>query len=558
MAIGKGVSGGLKFLKSPKGKSFLKKLGDNSKKAERRWKSALERWKRVTDPRAKKRWARRVERYEDKYHEIRIAEDLAAKGIIGRGPVLEFRRNLLAMEWEEADAEGKKKIVAKIEKMDKRLKRLLREVKLAEQYQGVQTRPSITVKMGATSPDKAAEGLGRALKKAGVPATAITLMTAPHLSLAYEVSDVGSWRVAGKVTAAYAKSHHLAGVYIQTDAYSLFGVTADPVAVAKAVDLNYKGHVHRLNEDGGWGGPISLQLQQQGSPSIVRLRDPYVKDAVERRDISRELMNGLGGLAFNVQSPPGSGRLARLPFYPARDVNSWTGTGGIEHPGDDPVLNLIIGAAARTADAVRMFVPKIDYGIYRVLGLQTNHQESYGLRALPFPDFPAVAISISNLELYNGQQLFLQDPLEEIAADTYSILPTSTTRSPNPTFPFEAPYNYGRRRSRFFAGLRDYPVIKNNVEVFLTVRAFIKVPVPGIIPPRLEIPFTANLIVDILEDKVFGDPVNPSPVSRAGATIKLGTRELGVSWEGHQQIEVVSPHYIPRRLRLSTDGTNKG
>jgi hypothetical protein len=94
--------------------------------------------------------------------------------------------------------------------------------------------------------------------------------------------------------------------------------------------------------------------------------------------------------------------------------------------------------------------------------------------------------------------------------------------------------------------------VSNNVEILLTVHAFINIPIPSppvVAFPPLEIPFTANLIVDILEDKVFGDPRNPSPASRAGATVKVGVRELGLSWEQREQIEVVSPHFVPRTER---------
>lgn len=552
LALGKGVAGGFKFLKSPRGKKFLKRLGDSSKQAEIRWKRADKKAQQAKDPAAKKRWSKRAARYKAKFEELRVAEDLAHRGIVGRGPVLEYRRNVLAMEWEDASPLRKKVIEGEIASMDKRLKALHREAEVAKHYQGDEVGP--VVQVGATSVDKATEGLGDALKAAGVTATPMSLMTAPHLTLAYEVSDTGQWRLAGRTTALFGKKHGLSGIYIQTEAYGLFGVTDDPVAVAKAVDLNYRGHVHLLNDEGGWGGPVAPK-EESKEGSAVKMLVPYVKG---KRDISREVMNGLGGMAFNTQSPPGSGRLVRLPFYPETPADAWTGGTGIEFPGDDPVLRLVIPPGDRVAPTLRMFVPKIDYGIYRVLGLQTNYQDTYGLRFIgdTGPHLPSVAITVSNLQLYNGQQLFLQDSLEELPADTFAILPTHITRSPNPSNPFEAPYNYSRRRSRFFSGLRDYPVIKNNVEVFMTVNAFIEVPIipPGIEPPVMEIPFTANLIVDILEDKVFGDPVNPSPASRAGATVKLGTRELGLSNEGRPQVEVVSPHFIPRRLRITEKG----
>jgi hypothetical protein len=269
----------------------------------------------------------------------------------------------------------------------------------------------------------------------------------------------------------------------------------------------------------------------------------------------RALVSGIGGFGFRSLSPPGSGRLVRIPFFPLNPSQAWTGASGIQNPGDDPVLDLVIPAGSMKSDRLTMLTYQFDYGAYKILGLQTNFQGSYntgettsqGPPPIPRPSVPGgVGISMGNLALYNGQTLMVQ--LEDMDASTFQLLPdyrsslmfygAATTGGQR-----ENPYNYLARRSRFFPGLRDYPVVFGTANVTIQVQAFISQPMTV----DTNIPFTCYVVADLVEDYVYGDPVNNSAPARAGANVKLGAKDLGISPAGRRQFDLQSARHPTKR-----------
>ena len=293
----------------------------------------------------------------------------------------------------------------------------------------------------------------------------------------------------------------------------------------------------------------------EGSPAKRRAKVPPPASAMQaglRAD--RALVSGVGGFGFRALSPPGSGRLVRIPFYPQNPTEAWTGGSGIATAGDDPILNLIIPAGSMKSNKLTMLTYQFDYGAYKILGLQTNYQGSYNTGsaggavppATPLSPF-GVGISVGNLSLYNGQTLFVQ--LEDMDASTFQLLPDFrtdflTTAGGASGSQRENPYNYLARRSRFFPGLRDYPVVFGTANVTMTVQAFIGQPMTGGVD--MNIPFSCYVVADLVEDYVFGDPVINSPAARAGANIKLGAKDLGLSPAGIRQYDLQSARY-PRK-----------
>ena len=267
----------------------------------------------------------------------------------------------------------------------------------------------------------------------------------------------------------------------------------------------------------------------------------------------RALVSGIGGLGFRALSPPGSGRLVRIPFYPQNPTEAWTGGSGISAAGDDPILNLIIPAGSQKSNKLTMLTYQFDYGAYKILGLQTNYQGSYNTGSSKVPPAPTaglsplgVGISVGNLSLYNGQALFVQ--LEDMDASTFQVLPDFRTdfltTAGGSGSQRENPYNYLARRSRFFPGLRDYPVVFGTANVTMTVQAFIGQPMTGGVD--MNIPFSCYVVADLVEDYVFGDPVINSPAARAGANVKLGAKDMGLSPAGVRQYDLQSARY-PRK-----------
>jgi len=264
----------------------------------------------------------------------------------------------------------------------------------------------------------------------------------------------------------------------------------------------------------------------------------------------KALVSGIGGLGFRSLSPPGSGRLVRIPFYPQNPTEAWTGGSGISAAGDDPILNLTIPANSMKSNKLTMLTYQFDYGAYKILGLQTNFQGSYNTGTSQ-PGNPVlsplgVAISVGNLSLYNGQTLFVQ--IEDMDASTFQLLPDDRTdflaTAGGSGSQRENPYNYLARRSRFFPGLRDYPVVFGTANVTMTVQAFIGQPMTGGVD--MNIPFSCYVVADLVEDYVFGDPVINSPAARAGANVKLGAKDMGLSPAGVRQYDLQSARY-PRK-----------
>ena len=289
----------------------------------------------------------------------------------------------------------------------------------------------------------------------------------------------------------------------------------------------------------------------EGSPAKRRAKVPAPASAMQaglRAD--QALVSGIGGLGFRALSPPGSGRLVRIPFYPQNPTEAWTGGSGISTAGDDPILNLTIPAGSQKSNKLTMLTYQFDYGAYKILGLQTNFQGSYntGIAQAGNPPLSplGVGISVGNLSLYNGQTLFVQ--LEDMDASTFQLLPDFRTdfltTAGGSGSQRENPYNYLARRSRFFPGLRDYPVVFGTANVTMTVQAFIGQPMTGGVD--MNIPFSCYVVADLVEDYVFGDPVINSPAARAGANVKLGAKDMGLSPAGVRQYDLQSARY-PRK-----------
>jgi len=251
--LAKGAALGLKFIRSPEGKKYLARMGKTREQAQRRYDRYRRKYEAETDPSAKARWKRRMDRSKAILDDWVLRDELAKRGIVGKGPVLEYKRNLLAAQWSEANAERRKEIEASVAKMDAELAEIkAKDEKKAEKADQKQT---------------AAVGL-----------------------------DKRRFR----------------------------------------------------------GGSLSRRI-----------------------DITRARRSGMGGMRFDVLSPPGPGRLVRIPFYPVNNADSWVGANGIDFPGDDPVLNLVIPQGQTWARPLMMETEQFDYGSYRILGLQTNEQWTY-------------------------------------------------------------------------------------------------------------------------------------------------------------------------------------
>ena len=270
----------------------------------------------------------------------------------------------------------------------------------------------------------------------------------------------------------------------------------------------------------------------------------------KQRDL-RGLISGHGGIDFQVQAPPGPAREVRIPFYPesnAQEYHNAPGT-GIDQAGDNPVTNLQIPVGEIVSGFVPMVTRALEYGTYRIIGIQTNaivsSHVSENVTAL------GVGLTVRNLRIYNGQKLFLTAEEGELDALTFSIFPSGSWYDigigglAGSAYPFELPSTYARRKSRQFSGLRDNAIVSDNAVVRLDAFAFTTAGFAASAQP-MNVPFTCNLVAEIIEDKVYGNIVNPSPAARSGATVKVGMREMGMDSDGRDRAHVVSVYRRPR------------
>ena len=282
--------------------------------------------------------------------------------------------------------------------------------------------------------------------------------------------------------------------------------------------------------------------------------------------VDKALVRGVGGLTFTAQAPPGPARLMRLPFYPANDNDAFNGSAGIDTAGDDPILrvtlqNTTAGVTSVTSTPVRVLTPIVDYGRYKVVGIQVNYQYNYapkdalGAFAPPYAGFPApnpnaqvgqVGIAAKNLQVYNGQQLFIVNQNSFLDAEELRALPTLGSSGftggaggfGSARYQGQRPWQTSAFRQQF-VGLRDYPVIDEVAQVTLEFQVFTRSLAPGF---SIVVPITACLVVEMLEDRVFGNILNPSPAARAGANVKVGIKDIGKK-DDREQLEIRSLRY---------------
>jgi hypothetical protein len=315
--------------------------------------------------------------------------------------------------------------------------------------------------------------------------------------------------------------------------------------------------------------PVGKKKKAKKSKDEDNLRPMDAGPSVFRRAqviIDKANVRGVGGLTFTAQSPPGPARLMRLPFYPANDNDAFNGSAGIDTAGDDPMLRITlqntgVATAAVTSVPIRMITPIVDYGRYRVVGVQVNYQYNYAPKdalgnfappyaPAPIPNLNArvgqVAIAVKNLQVYNGQQLFITGQNNFLDAEEIRALPTLGSSGFTggllgglvPRYQGQRPWQTAAFRQQFM-GLRDYPVVDEVAQTTIEVQAFVRNLAPGF---SIVVPVTVSLVVELLEDRVFGNILNPSPASRAGANVKVGAKEVGKK-EGRDQLALRSLRY---------------
>jgi hypothetical protein len=109
---------------------------------------------------------------------------------------------------------------------------------------------------------------------------------------------------------------------------------------------------------------------------------------------------------------------------------------------------------------------------------------------------------------------------------------------------WQTKFNQGRS-DRFFVGLRTNPVIEGTARIRAVISAYMYTE-GGVIQPgdTTSIPVTLSIIGQMLEDKVYGNPVVVGPAARAGAQVNVGLRDEGLNAQGVRQYRLRNPRYV--------------
>jgi hypothetical protein len=223
--------------------------------------------------------------------------------------------------------------------------------------------------------------------------------------------------------------------------------------------------------------------------------NPYLSSAIA---VNKALVDGVGGMQFTAQSPPGIGRLIRIPFYlrtgvagqicslaqnqtqAAFNANLAAGTANQIIP--SCVVNFAgLGAATSTGIAF-MQTPQISWATLRIVGFEIVRQDA------TLNPGPAPEICVSDLQIGGGANLFVH---EDFAPSGIYLAGQSS-----------------------FAGLRDYPILKSPNVAQVSVQGL------GTLNSA-RVTFSAGLVCEILVDDNYGAHV-PGAYARPGALVRQG------------------------------------
>jgi len=227
---------------------------------------------------------------------------------------------------------------------------------------------------------------------------------------------------------------------------------------------------------------------------MARSANPLL-DANNR--INRAMVDGVGGLAFTAQSPPGIGRLIRIPFYlttsptlsgmtPLSQTAIVAGSTGTSTtvPAICAQSPNEAGSGTAVTATVQLTTPQISWATLRIVGFEA------AMRYPVLPNGPVAQLCFSQLQIGGGANLFVHEDF--------------------------APSDIYLAGADSFAGLRDYPILKSpNVA---QVNAQVVGPV-GVSTSRIN--FSASLVCEILVDDNYGAHI-PGAYARAGALVRQG------------------------------------
>lgn len=217
------------------------------------------------------------------------------------------------------------------------------------------------------------------------------------------------------------------------------------------------------------------------------------------QNINKALASGVGGLQYTAQSPPGLGRLIRIPFYMTQTTPYYAAaevgdtevamTAALASTGRGsstvPLLYIDPSQALTTpgaSNAALLTTPQISWATLRIVGFEAD------VAKYVLPAAPVAEVCFSGLKIGGGANLFVHENY--------------------------APATIYAAGQASFAGLRDYPILEspNTAQVSAQIVGTSTSPV---------IAFSASLVCEILTDDNYGAHM-PGAYARPGALVRQG------------------------------------
>tara|TARA_Y100000034_G_scaffold115525_1_gene152766 strand:- start:14707 stop:15699 length:993 start_codon:yes stop_codon:yes gene_type:complete len=229
---------------------------------------------------------------------------------------------------------------------------------------------------------------------------------------------------------------------------------------------------------------------------------------------------GVGSEEFQVQAPPGIGRLVRIPFYmltlpigyaPAVPLPRVTTAAGPFLPSAfNPLIILGVANGTQFAPPIRLTTPVLAWAECRVVGFEVTTREQSLLAAPNAAGGGASSrpwILAKDLHVDGSANLFPQHDWMDTAAFN-SVTPE-------------------------FAGLRAYPLLERTKSAFVDITAtFSTFPAGAAIALAPSITFSCSLIAEVLSDEQYGQHL-AGAYARGAALERLphtdGTLQVGTT-----------------------------
>jgi hypothetical protein len=224
--------------------------------------------------------------------------------------------------------------------------------------------------------------------------------------------------------------------------------------------------------------------------------NPYLQSEAA---VNKALVDGVGGMQFTAMSPPGIGRLIRIPFYiavapigfaaaapsatPATVTTAIGNNTGISTTVPTTYIDFAaVAATGGVTNTATLQTPQISWATLRIVGFECIRQDPM------LPPADVGDLSFSDLQIGGGANLFVHEDF--------------------------APSGIYLAGQDSFAGLRDYPILKSPNTSTVRVQGVGQ-------QTSARLAFSASLVCEILVDDNYGAHV-PGPYARAGALVRQG------------------------------------